>query len=65
VNPEIERERRRMIETPFSPMEQGMSHTLKAEHAMEYSAFYLGEISTRLGEISASLKILIDRLPPR
>ncbi|HLY56981.1 MAG TPA: hypothetical protein VKS60_15560 [Stellaceae bacterium] len=55
MTPEAERERQRLIENPYVPLEAGTSHSLKLEHAAEYAAFYLGEIA-------ASLKVIAERL---
>ncbi len=63
MNHEQQRERQRLLTNPFVPLEAGISHTLKLEHAAEFTAFYLGEIVTRLDRIAVSLETLAAKPP--
>lgn len=51
---ETDRGRLKMAALPFSPLPTGASHEGQVEHALNYIAFYLGEMEKHLGRIAGA-----------
>lgn len=51
---EMDRGRLKMAASPFSPLPTGATHEGQVEHALNYIAFYLGEMEKHLAKIAGA-----------
>jgi hypothetical protein len=51
---ETDRGRQKLAGSPFSPLPTGASHEGQVEHALNYIAFYLGEMEKHLARLAGA-----------